>query len=199
MLRTTNRQAISSGSTQSFINHSKMSEDRKLAIPAEKNIQKLLELEVKGEDGKAVKFNTLIKDGSNTRVVTVFIRHFFCGVSVLIHTQFHRKQASDWHPVLRRIHPRLDQRPSPSDPRLPLSTHKTRDNRLRRIRSDYRVQEAHRLPLRHLRRLDPQDLQSARFHHYPGDRSDTYLRHEVIRVDGLEQFPHQFDGWCEDV
>lgn len=70
----------------------------KTAMPNEAAISKLKALSVKAADGSPVKFDSLVNDPAHPKVVVVFIRHFFCGVSLpnragiayilTIHTQF---------------------------------------------------------------------------------------------------------------
>ncbi|KAF4551758.1 Hypothetical protein D9617_12g036480 [Elsinoe fawcettii] len=56
-----------------------MTPEQQTKLPGEKDIEKLKGLEVKSEDGKAVPFKSLVEDASHPRILTVFIRHFFCG------------------------------------------------------------------------------------------------------------------------
>ncbi|KAF2155557.1 hypothetical protein K461DRAFT_265105 [Myriangium duriaei CBS 260.36] len=53
--------------------------DTKSALPSDSTVEKLNNLEVKSEDGSSVKFSSLVNDSAHPRVLTVFIRHFFCG------------------------------------------------------------------------------------------------------------------------
>ncbi|KAF2223414.1 hypothetical protein BDZ85DRAFT_318668 [Elsinoe ampelina] len=62
-----------------FERKGEMTPEQQIELPSEKNLEKLKGLEVKGEDGKAVSFKSLIEDASHPRVLTIFIRHFFCG------------------------------------------------------------------------------------------------------------------------
>lgn len=61
-----------------------MTPEEQVKLPVEKDLEKLYTLDVKSADGKAVNFKSLIHDSSHPRVLTIFIRHFFCGVSTLL-------------------------------------------------------------------------------------------------------------------
>ncbi|TKX22171.1 hypothetical protein C1H76_5604 [Elsinoe australis] len=56
-----------------------MTPEEQVKLPVEKDLEKLYTLDVKSADGKAVNFKSLIHDSSHPRVLTIFIRHFFCG------------------------------------------------------------------------------------------------------------------------
>ena len=54
-------------------------------LPTEKELAKAGEIEVLDKESQARKFSSLFKaqDGEQHKYLVVFIRHFFCGVSLL--------------------------------------------------------------------------------------------------------------------
>ena len=62
-----------------------MSQDEQYRLPDAKTLQEVGELPIKDEDGKEVPFKTLYEDKAGRQLIT-FIRHFYCGVSLVTST-----------------------------------------------------------------------------------------------------------------
>lgn len=56
-----------------------LTQEQKTRPPSDSEVDKLCELTVRSEDNSKITFKTLVNDPSYPRVITVFVRHFFCG------------------------------------------------------------------------------------------------------------------------
>ena len=143
-------------------------------LPTAKELKKAGEIDVYDREGKAHPLSSLYtsKDDTKHTTLVVFIRHFYCGVS-LLPTHFPPHSLITFSAMSRIYPPALRRTPALLYPTFNLRRH----SRLRHLLPYPRLHTRLQLRLPHLRRSNPPSLSHPPYDQHPSHGRASALLH----------------------